>query len=101
MVAHAMSLPQLRSTRLSIVAMLSVVLVLWFNVAVIEHQLDLHPEHHLQHDCQLFASAAHGLKTSQWILPSWRQNPPQARVEQPIQRAQVLHSYFARSPPAA
>ncbi|CSD80652.1 Uncharacterised protein [Vibrio cholerae] len=29
MVAHAMSLPQLRPTRLSIVAMLSVVLALW------------------------------------------------------------------------
>ncbi|MGL5431199.1 MAG: DUF2607 domain-containing protein [Vibrio sp.] len=91
----------LHRSRLSIVALLTMALVLWFNVAVIDHQLDLHPEHHLQHDCQLFASAAHGLKTSQWILPSWRQNPPQARVEQPIQRAQVLHSYFARSPPAA
>ncbi|MBU5857137.1 DUF2607 family protein, partial [Vibrio cholerae O1] len=59
-----MSLPQQRPTRLSIVAMLSVVLALWFNVAEIDHQLDLHPEHQLQHDCQLFASAAHGLKTT-------------------------------------
>nr|WP_229600502.1 DUF2607 domain-containing protein [Vibrio mimicus] len=81
--------------------MLTVVLALWFNVAVIDHQLDLHLEHHLQHDCQLFASASHGLKTTQWVLPSWRQKAPQARVEQPIQRTQVLHSYFARSPPAA
>ncbi|ENM5736621.1 DUF2607 domain-containing protein [Vibrio mimicus] len=96
-----MSVQMLRPTRLSIVAVLTVVLALWFNVAVIDHQLDLHPEHHLQHDCQLFASAAHGLKTTQWVLPSWRQNAPQARVEQPIQRTQVLHSYFARSPPAA
>lgn len=96
-----MPVQMLRPTRLSIMAMLTVVLALWFNVAVIDHQLDLHPEHHLQHDCQLFASAAHGLKTTQWVLPSWRQNAPQARVEQPIQRPQVLHSYFARSPPAA
>ncbi|ENM5774037.1 DUF2607 domain-containing protein [Vibrio mimicus] len=96
-----MPVQMLHPTRLSIVAMLTVVLALWFNVAVIDHQLDLHPEHHLQHDCQLFASAAHGLKTTQWVLPSWRQNAPQARVEQPIQRTQVLHSYFARSPPAA
>lgn len=53
-----MSVYLLRPTRLSIVAMLTVVLALWFNVAVIDHQLDLHPEHHLQHDCQLFANAA-------------------------------------------
>ncbi|EEZ00944.1 hypothetical protein VOA_003394 [Vibrio sp. RC586] len=91
----------LRPTRLSIVAMLTVMLALWFNVAVIDHQLDLHPEHHLQHDCQLFASAAHGLETAQWVLPCWHQQAPQARVERPIQRAQLLLSYFARSPPAA
>ncbi|ENM5741948.1 DUF2607 domain-containing protein [Vibrio metoecus] len=96
-----MSVHLLRPTRLSIVAMLTVVLALWFNVAVIDHQLDLHPEHHLQHDCQLFASAAHGLKTAQWVLPCWRQHAPQVSVERPIQRAQLLLSYFARSPPEA
>lgn len=91
----------LRSIRLSIVATLTLALALWFNVAVIDHQFDLAPEHHLQHDCQLFASAAHGLKTAQWIWPNWRQTPPQARVQQPIQRFELLLSYFARSPPAA
>ncbi|WP_158160165.1 DUF2607 domain-containing protein [Vibrio metoecus] len=96
-----MSVYLLRPTRLSIVAMLTVVLALWFNVAVIDHQLDLHPEHHLQHDCQLFANAANGLKTAQLTLPCWRQTPPQALIERPIQRTQLLLSYFARSPPVA
>ncbi|MDE1515061.1 DUF2607 family protein [Vibrio sp. dsl-7] len=93
--------PMLHRSRLSIVALLTMALVLWFNVAVIDHQLDAHPEHHWQHDCQLFAGVNHGLPSTQWRLPQWPQTPPQSQVAQPIQRTLLLHSYFARSPPAA
>ena len=43
------------------VILLSVALLLTWNFATIAHQLDLIPEHHSHHHCQLFAGAQHGL----------------------------------------
>lgn len=39
----------------------SVALLIAWNFATLTHQLDLVPEHHSQHHCQLFSSAHHGV----------------------------------------
>ncbi|MGD8111982.1 DUF2607 family protein [Vibrio sp. TRT 17S01] len=74
-------------------------LTVWLNFAYIEHQLDITPEHHSQHHCQLFASAHHGASTPPLI---WFNTPSiEVREPQPLV-AQTFYfpfSYQARSPP--
>lgn len=47
------------------VVIFSVALLIVWNFATIFHQLDLTPEHHTHHHCQMFASANHGLAKAQ------------------------------------
>lgn len=47
------------------VVLLSVALLLAWNFATIAHQLDLIPEHHSHHHCQMFAGSHHGLAKAQ------------------------------------
>jgi hypothetical protein len=44
------------------------ILTLWIGFAAVEHQLDIDPEHHAHHHCQLFSVAAHGLNSVAVVL---------------------------------
>ena len=57
------------------VVLFSVALLIAWNFATIFHQLDMTPEHHAYHHCQMFASANHGLAKTQptiQIVPNTR-----------------------------
>ncbi|OUJ36326.1 hypothetical protein BTR40_10485 [Vibrio parahaemolyticus] len=51
------------------VVLFSVALLIIWNFASIFHQVDLTPEHHTHHHCQLFAGAQHGLAKAQPAIP--------------------------------
>ncbi|HHF3168834.1 TPA: DUF2607 family protein [Vibrio diabolicus] len=46
----------------------SVTLLIAWNFAVILHQVDLTPEHHTHHHCQLFSGVQHGIAKAQPTL---------------------------------
>ena len=46
----------------------SVALLIAWNFAVILHQVDLTPEHHTHHHCQLFSGVQHGIANAQPTL---------------------------------
>ncbi|EPN8461312.1 MULTISPECIES: DUF2607 family protein [Vibrio] len=91
---------RLRHFRFHYTAYLAVVLTLFLSFASLAHQLDFNPEHHLQHHCEQFASASHGLGAS---LP--QHTAVTAATLCPVfiwqseTRAESFSAYLARSPP--
>ncbi len=82
-----------------IVALSTILLMLWFNVAVIEHQLDVSPSHHSEHNCQLFACANLGLAQSLPTLPVWISYNYLQPVTLRMNLSVLYLAYLARSPP--
>ena len=81
------------------VSILAVLLVLWLNIAVISHQLDIHPTQHTDHHCQLFSVVKHALEYPTLIIPIW---PAQGVMPVIVSLfCLILDSiaYVARSPP--
>ncbi|MBD0787767.1 DUF2607 family protein [Vibrio sp. Y2-5] len=82
-----------------IVAIPAILLMVWLNIAFIEHQLDASPAHHSEHHCQLFACANQALAQHIPELPVWVSHNYLESVTQPS-RLSILHlAYLARSPP--
>ncbi|PFG45369.1 uncharacterized protein DUF2607 [Vibrio sp. ES.051] len=46
----------------------SVALLIAWNFAAILHQIDITPEHHTHHHCQLFSGVQHGLVKAQSVI---------------------------------
>ncbi len=82
------------------VVFLSVAFLIAWNFATIEHQLDLDPEHHSHHHCQMFAGAQHGLVKAlpQPLTLTFQHTAIAELVEKPFITENV--SYTARAPPA-
>ncbi len=80
------------------VVLISVTLLLAWNFATIEHQLDLHPDHH-SHHCQMFAGAHHGLIKVQpeLLVPTYQHATISDVIEKQISAEEVR--YTARAPP--
>ncbi|MGF1697396.1 DUF2607 domain-containing protein [Vibrio kyushuensis] len=82
-----------------LISLCSLLGVLWLNFAYVEHQYDFHPEHHSQHQCQLFSAVANGLTHAmptgldQVLLSSAPLFYITATIVVPF------HAYLARSPP--
>ncbi|WP_456296300.1 DUF2607 domain-containing protein [Vibrio sp. AK197] len=77
----------------------AVLLTLWLNFAAIEHNLDLVAEHHLHHDCQLFANAQHATCNGSFI---WHDNSVPERHSHTQETLSAFATYFnyqPRSPP--
>ncbi|HAS62184.1 MAG TPA: DUF2607 domain-containing protein [Vibrio sp.] len=89
----------LLSLRKMMVVLGTIMLLLWTNIAVINHQLDLNTHHHEHHHCQLFASVLHGAKTNHFSLPTLNVSEPlpSLAVYQYIEVPLIAHS--ARAPP--
>lgn len=89
----------LLSLRRIMVVLATVMLLLWSNIAVIHHQLDLNTQHHDHHNCQLFASVLHGAKASHFSLPILNspEAPPSLAFYQYLEVPVIAHS--ARAPP--
>ncbi|MGR5211535.1 DUF2607 family protein [Vibrio rotiferianus] len=81
------------------VVLLSVALLLAWNFATIAHQLDLIPEHHSHHHCQMFAGSHHGLiKTQPELLtPTYQRSTYSNCAETQFNVSDVR--YTARAPP--
>ncbi|EKO3818576.1 DUF2607 family protein [Vibrio harveyi] len=81
------------------VILLSVALLLTWNFATIAHQLDLIPEHHSYHHCQLFAGAQHGLvkQLPEIIPPTYQRAAHSDVIERQFSLSDVR--YTARAPP--
>ncbi len=81
------------------VVLLSVTLLIAWNFATIEHQLDLDPAHHSHHHCEMFAGAQHGLVKTlpQLLAPTYRHAALSDVIEKPFIVENV--SYTARAPP--
>ncbi|EOA8956457.1 DUF2607 family protein [Vibrio harveyi] len=81
------------------VILLSVALLLTWNFATIAHQLDLIPEHHSHHHCQLFAGAQHGLvkQLPEIIPPTYQRAAHSDVIERQFSLIDVR--YTARAPP--
>ncbi|MGC9492895.1 DUF2607 family protein [Vibrio genomosp. F10] len=77
----------------------ALIAVLWLNFAYIEHQTDLTPEHHNQHQCELFSSLGHGLNHSLSIadMTVIQYSPLLTYVADTV--AASFYAYLARSPP--
>ncbi len=82
------------------VVFLSVALLIAWNFATIEHQLDLTPEHHSEHHCQMFSGAQHGLVKAlpELLAPSYQHVPLPDFTEKQVSAEEVR--YTARAPPA-
>lgn len=93
----------LHSLRLNarIVALTAILSVLWFNIAYIEHQLDLTPSHHTQHHCQLYSGVHQGMSMAVPLIPVWVEHGYPEPVTTPLTLSLLYLAYLARSPPAA
>ncbi|MCA0935245.1 DUF2607 domain-containing protein [Vibrio alginolyticus] len=80
------------------VVLLSVALLIAWNFASIDHQLDLNPEHH-NHHCQMFAGAHHGLVKALPALsaPPYQHVTISDVIEKQFSAEKVR--YTARAPP--
>ncbi|ROV58236.1 DUF2607 family protein [Vibrio ponticus] len=89
----------LLSLRKLMVVLCTVMLLLWTNLAVIHHQLDLDISHHEHHHCQLFASVVHGAKSSAQahLLNLSTEPPPSLAVYQYLEASVIAQ--IARAPP--
>ncbi|MGR5135816.1 DUF2607 family protein [Vibrio jasicida] len=81
------------------VVLFSVALLIAWNFATIAHQLDLIPEHHSEHHCQMFAGAHQGLAKAQPELST----PTFSRLAH-VDVAEITShledvTYTARAPP--
>ncbi|XAG61552.1 DUF2607 domain-containing protein [bacterium 19MO02SH05] len=81
------------------VSILAVLLVLWLNIAVINHQLDIHPTQHTDHHCQLFSVMKHGLEHATLIIPIWPAQGFIPAIVSPFCLVLDYITYVARSPP--
>jgi hypothetical protein len=81
------------------VVLLSVALLLAWNFATIAHQLDLIPEHHSHHHCQMFAGSHHGLTKTQpeLLTPTYQRSTYSNCTETQFNVSDVR--YTARAPP--
>jgi hypothetical protein len=81
------------------VVLLSVALLLAWNFATIAHQLDLIPEHHSHHHCQMFAGSHHSLAKAQPELlpPTYQRSTYSDCIETQFNVSDVR--YTARAPP--
>lgn len=81
------------------VVLLSVALLIAWNFATIDHQLDLSPEHH-NHHCQMFAGAHHGLVKAlpELLIPACQHTAIADVLEKKFSKEEVRRT--ARSPPA-
>ena len=81
------------------VVLLSVTLLLAWNFATIAHQLELIPEHHSHHHCQMFAGSHHGLAKAQPELlpPTYQRSTYSDCIETQFNVSDVR--YTARAPP--
>ncbi|MGF1685393.1 DUF2607 domain-containing protein [Photobacterium japonica] len=81
------------------IAVCAIVLAIWFNVALVSHQVDSNPSHHLYHHCELFSAAQHGLSQAMPaipLIPSFEG----FSVTFFTGKARTQHfAYLARSPP--
>jgi len=93
------SLHSLKIHNAKIAAFASILLMLWLNVAVIEHQLDTSDIHHSEHHCQLFACANHGLTQYVTELPIWISHNYLEPAALLISITILHFAYLARSPP--
>ncbi|WP_245639076.1 DUF2607 family protein [Vibrio hepatarius] len=87
------------SVRFAIVALCSVLLTLWMNVAFIQHQYDLAPTHHQEHHCQLFACAQHGASAATITFEDTSLPDVFASEDSYHYLASATFGYLARSPP--
>ncbi|WP_244204723.1 DUF2607 family protein [Vibrio rhodolitus] len=89
----------LLSLRKLMVVLCTVMLLLWTNLAVIHHQLDLDISHHEHHHCQLFASVVHGAKSSATaqLINFTNEPPPSLAVYQYLEVPVIAQ--IARAPP--
>ncbi|MGR5236794.1 DUF2607 family protein [Vibrio alfacsensis] len=81
------------------VVLFSVTLLIVWNFASAAHQLDLIPEHHNHHHCQMFAGAQHGLIKTHPVLtaPALHHLPYSDVKERRLHSNEVR--YTARAPP--
>lgn len=81
------------------VVLFSVTLLIAWNFATITHQLDLIPEHHSHHHCQMFAGAQHGLLKTQpeLFVPTFQRSIHSHVIERQF-NVNAAH-YTARAPP--
>jgi hypothetical protein len=81
------------------VVLFSVTLLIAWNFATITHQLDLTPEHHSHHHCQLFSGAQHGLVKHQpeTFAPTYQRATHSDVIERQFSISDVR--YTARAPP--
>ncbi|OLQ89155.1 hypothetical protein BIY22_20345 [Vibrio panuliri] len=82
-----------------LVVLCTVMLLLWTNLAVIHHQLDLDTQHHEHHTCQLFSCITNGAKTSvlTLLLNNATEAPPSLTVYRYLEVP--LIAQIARAPP--
>ncbi|HHB1592033.1 DUF2607 family protein [Vibrio campbellii] len=81
------------------VVLLSVALLIAWNFATIAHQLDLVPEHHSHHHCQMFAGSHHGLVKAQpeLLTPTYQRSTYSDVIKKRLNVSDVR--YTARAPP--
>ncbi|MET2847690.1 DUF2607 family protein [Vibrio owensii] len=81
------------------VVLLSVALLIVWNFATIAHELDLIPEHHSHHHCQMFAGAHHGLVKAlpEILAPTYQRSTHSDVIEKHLNVSDVR--YTARAPP--
>ncbi|EKO3876980.1 DUF2607 family protein [Vibrio injensis] len=91
--------PQPLRLSINTVSILAVLLVLWLNIAVINHQLDIHPTQHTDHHCQLFSVVKHGLEYTTLIIPIWPAQGFMPVIVSPFCLILDYITYVARSPP--
>ena len=95
-----MSKTRLYSFRLAPIALFSVMLVLWMNLAFIQHQYDLAPSHHQEHHCQLFAAAHHAVASAPISIIDLSLPDRFERLVTYQYQAPSIFAYRARSPPS-
>lgn len=87
------------STKIKILSCTALVFILMLNFAVVSHSLDIDPDHHLHHQCELYSLSKQGLSHSPVILPL--QNTFLYILERlEIRDTERLYfAFLARSPP--
>lgn len=83
----------------STIAAISLLLMLWLSFAAIDHQVDIIPEHHSHHDCQLFYSIQNGVNSATFAIPLVIVNGFIEPIAEPNAITRPIRAYFARSPP--
>ncbi|MFV0448604.1 MAG: DUF2607 family protein [Vibrio sp.] len=82
-----------------IVTIVAILLMIWLNIAYIDHQLDASADHHNEHHCQLFSCASHALTQHLPELPVWISHNYLDPVTRPFGISTRFLAYLARSPP--